>query len=352
MLAGGALSAASGSGGSREGAPRRCSSRRSPSPRRWPAAGGATNECQGIQRASACPGRGCVVPAPARAEYLLSCPKGASIVAGLDAQATSRDVRVSFDGQLGAPVSAGRHDDALARSSARSTLGKRIRRSSRCSAASRRRAAAAARRSRARRRRRAGPAARAARADRRRSARARAARVGRVPGRRAARRRVARARVPDEEAADLAQARDSCTRARRRREAGRRDGARRPTRCRPTRTRSCRSARSARRDASRRRGSCSLLLARAARRWLRRSGSSAGRARYAVAFTNLDLLASVVASGGVAAAAGCRSRCSCSRSRRRPPRSRGRSATVHEPSEPGDRSCCSSTSRARCARTT
>src|SRR5207245_8867514 len=41
------------------------------------------------------------------AEFLLSCPKGRSVVGGLDAQATSREVRVGFDGRIGAPVSPG-----------------------------------------------------------------------------------------------------------------------------------------------------------------------------------------------------------------------------------------------------
>ena len=77
---------------------RRCAGRRS---RR--AAGGATNECKGIRPASACPGRGCSCR-PADGQYLLSCPNGNGVVGGLDAQATSSNVRVSFDGQLGAPV--------------------------------------------------------------------------------------------------------------------------------------------------------------------------------------------------------------------------------------------------------
>jgi hypothetical protein len=48
-----------------------------------------------------------IVPARARATYLLTCPGGRSVVGGLDAQVTSRDVRVSFDGRLGAPVQPG-----------------------------------------------------------------------------------------------------------------------------------------------------------------------------------------------------------------------------------------------------
>ncbi len=71
------------------------------------APGGATNECRGIQACIRVPGPWVVVPAQGTASYLLTCPQGRSIVGGLDAQATSRAVRVSFDGRLGAPVAPG-----------------------------------------------------------------------------------------------------------------------------------------------------------------------------------------------------------------------------------------------------
>jgi hypothetical protein len=48
-----------------------------------------------------------LVPARGSAQYLLACPGGRSIVGGLDAQATSRAVRVGFEGRLGAPVQPG-----------------------------------------------------------------------------------------------------------------------------------------------------------------------------------------------------------------------------------------------------
>ncbi|HZQ82769.1 MAG TPA: hypothetical protein VFB25_12410 [Gaiellaceae bacterium] len=71
-------------------------------------AGGATNECQGIQKCISVPGPWVVVPPHGNAEYLLTCPKGQSIVGGLDAQVTSRTVHVTFeDAQLGAPVGPG-----------------------------------------------------------------------------------------------------------------------------------------------------------------------------------------------------------------------------------------------------
>ncbi|HLK46302.1 MAG TPA: hypothetical protein VKT18_09935, partial [Acidimicrobiales bacterium] len=70
-------------------------------------AGNATNECHGIQACIHVPGPWVVVPAHGSATFLLSCPHGRSVVGGLDAQATSREVRVSFEGRLGAPVQPG-----------------------------------------------------------------------------------------------------------------------------------------------------------------------------------------------------------------------------------------------------
>jgi hypothetical protein len=69
--------------------------------------GGATNECHGIQACIRVVGPWVIVPARSTATYLLTCPGGRSVVGGLDAQVTSRDVRVSFDGRLGAPVQPG-----------------------------------------------------------------------------------------------------------------------------------------------------------------------------------------------------------------------------------------------------
>ena len=70
-------------------------------------AGAATSECHGIQACIRVAGPWVVVPARGSAVYLLTCPGGRSIVGGLDAQVTSRDVRVGFDGRLGAPVQPG-----------------------------------------------------------------------------------------------------------------------------------------------------------------------------------------------------------------------------------------------------
>ncbi|HZQ16485.1 MAG TPA: hypothetical protein VFA82_06895 [Gaiellaceae bacterium] len=70
-------------------------------------AGGATGECNGIQRCIPVAGPWVVVPAHGSVRYLLSCPQGRSVVGGLDALATSREVTVSFSGRIGAPVQPG-----------------------------------------------------------------------------------------------------------------------------------------------------------------------------------------------------------------------------------------------------
>lgn len=70
-------------------------------------AGRATNECHGITACIRVVGPWVVVPPGETVHYLLSCPAGRGVVGGLDAQATSRAVRVSFDARLGAPVSPG-----------------------------------------------------------------------------------------------------------------------------------------------------------------------------------------------------------------------------------------------------
>jgi hypothetical protein len=66
-----------------------------------------TKECNGIRACISVPGPWVVVPARAEVTYLLECPRRRGIVGGLDALASSRDVRVSFAANLGAPVSPG-----------------------------------------------------------------------------------------------------------------------------------------------------------------------------------------------------------------------------------------------------
>ncbi len=68
----------------------------------------ATNECNGIRECRRVAGPWVIVPARGSVSYLLDCPQRRGIVGGLDAVASSNDVHVSFDGQLGAPVAPGR----------------------------------------------------------------------------------------------------------------------------------------------------------------------------------------------------------------------------------------------------
>ena len=66
-----------------------------------------TKECNGIRQCISVPGPWVVVPARGGVTYLLECPQRRGIVGGLDALASSRDVRVAFSANLGAPVSPG-----------------------------------------------------------------------------------------------------------------------------------------------------------------------------------------------------------------------------------------------------
>ncbi len=72
----------------------------------WPAAGGAANECRGLQTCIPVTGPWVFAQRSAPSEYLITCPNGA-VVGGLDALATTPNVRVDFVGQVGAPVSPG-----------------------------------------------------------------------------------------------------------------------------------------------------------------------------------------------------------------------------------------------------
>jgi hypothetical protein len=67
----------------------------------------ATRECNGIRNCLRAQGPWVIVPAREAASYLLECPRRRGVVGGLDAVASSSDVRLSFDGQLGAPVAPG-----------------------------------------------------------------------------------------------------------------------------------------------------------------------------------------------------------------------------------------------------
>jgi len=66
----------------------------------------ATNECRGLMVCVPVTGPWVVTPAVSRVEYDLSCPKG-YVVAGLDAEVTSRGIDIGFVGALGSPVNPG-----------------------------------------------------------------------------------------------------------------------------------------------------------------------------------------------------------------------------------------------------
>jgi hypothetical protein len=72
----------------------------------WPAAGGAANECRGLQACIPVTGPWVLTTRAAAGEYLIGCPQGA-VVGGLDALASTPNVRVDFVGQVGAPVAPG-----------------------------------------------------------------------------------------------------------------------------------------------------------------------------------------------------------------------------------------------------
>ena len=64
-----------------------------------------TSECRNVRNCIAVTGPWVVIPAHSEATYLLRCPEPTGYeIGGTDARATSSDVRVWFDGQLGAPI--------------------------------------------------------------------------------------------------------------------------------------------------------------------------------------------------------------------------------------------------------
>jgi hypothetical protein len=66
---------------------------------------GATNECRGLQICVPVAGPW-VVASPGQVEFQLSCPRH-YVVAGLDAELTTRGIDIGFVGRLGSPVNPG-----------------------------------------------------------------------------------------------------------------------------------------------------------------------------------------------------------------------------------------------------
>jgi hypothetical protein len=81
-----------------------------------PGRAAAANECNGIPRCIPVEGPWVAVPANGETVFELSCP-GGGVVAGTDGLGSTLDVRASFDGILGSPVTFGRttHNQALFR---------------------------------------------------------------------------------------------------------------------------------------------------------------------------------------------------------------------------------------------
>ena len=67
---------------------------------------GATNECKGLQICVPITGPWVLTSAGAEVQYQLPCPKG-FVVAGLDAELSTRGIEVGFRGALGSPVNPG-----------------------------------------------------------------------------------------------------------------------------------------------------------------------------------------------------------------------------------------------------
>jgi hypothetical protein len=70
-------------------------------------ASAGTNECKGIKNCIDVVGPWVVVTPHGETTFLLSCPKKGGAIGGLDAMATTTDVRISFDGLAMGPVAAG-----------------------------------------------------------------------------------------------------------------------------------------------------------------------------------------------------------------------------------------------------
>jgi hypothetical protein len=60
-----------------------------------------TQQCKRIKNCISVPGPWVAVPAHGEVTYLLECPKRQGIIGGFDALASSKDIRVSWDGKLG-----------------------------------------------------------------------------------------------------------------------------------------------------------------------------------------------------------------------------------------------------------
>ena len=65
-------------------------------------------ECKGVAKCIKVPGPWVIVPSHGEVGYVLSCPQNQGFAVGVDSLATSRDIRVTFDGLMGSPIASGR----------------------------------------------------------------------------------------------------------------------------------------------------------------------------------------------------------------------------------------------------
>ena len=65
------------------------------------------NPCKGVKNCVTVGGPWVAVPPSGEANYLMECPKRSGVIGGIDALATSADVRVVWEGNVGSPVRPG-----------------------------------------------------------------------------------------------------------------------------------------------------------------------------------------------------------------------------------------------------
>jgi hypothetical protein len=81
------------------------------------------NPCKGVKNCVTVGGPWVAVPSSGEANFLMECPKRSGTIGGIDALATSADVRVVWEGNVGSPVRPGTTTTFLAYFHAYSTLG-------------------------------------------------------------------------------------------------------------------------------------------------------------------------------------------------------------------------------------
>src|SRR5204862_7661796 len=83
------------------------------------------NPCKGLKNCITVGGPWVAVPAQGEMNYLLECPKRKGTIGGVDALASSPDVRMTWDAHVGAPLHSGTTTGAIAFFRAYSEGGRR-----------------------------------------------------------------------------------------------------------------------------------------------------------------------------------------------------------------------------------